>query len=93
MAEKPQKWHKIAYKKNSRFFFENRASSLFSTYLRATSCQKSKESYDGKYENFASQTDGLTDGQTGLNSEDTCACPKKTVIKVTIYTNDSNVTI
>ncbi len=46
-----------------RFFFENRASSLFSTYLRATSCQKSKRSYGGKYDNFC-------DGQTSDGVDD-----------------------
>ena len=48
-----------------RFFFENRASSLFSTYLRATSCQKSKRSYGGKYENFC---DGRTDRRTSTTT-------------------------
>ena len=39
------------------FFFENRASSLFSTPVTLTSCKKSKKTNDGKYENFC-------DGQT-----------------------------
>ena len=52
-------FRKVAYKKNSRFSGENRASSLFHTYNRPTCCKKSEKINDGKYENF-----GVTDGQT-----------------------------
>ena len=46
-------------------FFESRASSLFSTPLTLTLCNKSKKTNDGKYENFChGQTDGRTDRQT-----------------------------
>ena len=49
----------------TNFFFENRASSLFSVYRGLPSCQKSKKSNDGKYENFVLQTEGLTDRPEG----------------------------
>ena len=40
------------------FFFENRASSLFSTPWTLTSCKKAKKTYGWKYENFCyGQTD------------------------------------
>ena len=43
------------------FFGENRASSLFYTYIRLTCCIKSEKSNDGNYDNFLLLTDGLTD--------------------------------
>ena len=47
----------------TKFFFENRASSLFYIYQSLTSCKKSRKSNDGKYENFwDGQTDRRTDG-------------------------------
>ena len=47
---------------DTHFFFKNRASSLFYIWNRLTSCKKAKKSYGGKYENFASRTDGQTRG-------------------------------
>ena len=45
-CEKPRFWANfdiiMLIMRKQDFFFKNRASSLFSTYLRATSCQKSK---------------------------------------------------
>ena len=46
-GQKPIFW-KIAYKKNLRFFGENRASSLFYIYNRLTCCKKSEKSNDRK---------------------------------------------
>ena len=47
------------------FFFENRASSLFSTPWTLTSCKKAKKTYGWKYENFCCrQTDTQTDGRS-----------------------------
>ena len=46
-------------------FFENRASSLFSTHHPATLYVKSEKSYGGKYHNFC---DGRTDGLTSMDS-------------------------
>ena len=46
----------------TKFFFENRASSLFYIYQSLTSCKKSEKSNDGKYENFWDRrTDRRTD--------------------------------
>ncbi len=76
MAKNPQKRHKIAYKKKLRFFSKiglRHFSSLTSEQLHAKNLKKS---YGGKYENFALWTDGLTDGLTGLDSQDPCAGPK-----------------
>ena len=50
-------FRKIAYKKKSRVFLENRASSLFYIYIGLTSCNVSEKSNDGKYENFLLLTD------------------------------------
>ena len=46
--------------RGTHFFFENRASSLFSTHQPATLYVKSKKSYGGKYHKKI-QTDRLTD--------------------------------
>ena len=52
------------------FFFENRATSLFSTPWTLTSCKKAKKTYGWKYENFCyRQTDGQTDRQTDRHTE------------------------
>ena len=54
-------WHKIAYKKKVRFFFENRASLFFLVYCPLTLCQKAKKSLErlsGKSGN--TRTDGHT---------------------------------
>ena len=66
----------LRFAEPQHFFFENRASSLFSTYLRATSCQKSKRSYGGKYENFCHGQTGQTEGIL----KDQTVGPKKTSI-------------
>ena len=50
--------------RGTRFFFENRASSLKIVYSRLTWCKKSERSNGGKYENLVGQTDGRTDGLT-----------------------------
>ena len=48
-----------------RFFFKNRASSLFFTPWTLTSCKKSKKTNEGKYENFCCRrTDGRKDRQS-----------------------------
>ena len=58
-------WHKLLIKKILRFFFKNRASSLFYTWNRLTCCKKSEKSNDRKYENFChGRTDWLTDWLT-----------------------------
>ena len=43
--------------RGTRFFFENRASSLKIVYGRLTWCKKSERSNGGKYENLVGQTD------------------------------------
>ena len=50
--------------RGTRFFFENRASSLKIVYGRLTWCKKSERSNGGKYENLVGQTDWQTDRQT-----------------------------
>ena len=52
--------------RGTRFFFENRASSLKIVYSRLTRCKKSERSNGGKYENSVGQTDWQTDGLTDL---------------------------
>ena len=67
-GQKPIFW-KIAYKKNLRVFLENRASSLFYIYSGLTSCNVSEKTNGGKYENFLSQTDGLTDRRCWIHKD------------------------
>ena len=62
-GQKPLFWRQIAEYFGDTFFYKNRASSLFNSDGRLTSCKKSEKSNDGKYENFCHrQTDGQTDG-------------------------------
>ena len=44
----------------AKFFFENRALSLFIIYHKLTPCQKLENSYDGKYQNFSWPTNQPT---------------------------------
>ena len=61
----------------TKFFFENRASSLFYIYQSLTSCKKSRKSNDGKYENFWDrQTDRQTDWRRWFH-KDSRGSPKK----------------
>ena len=52
--------------RGTRFFFENRASSLKIVYGRLTWCKKSERSNGGKYENLVGRTDWQTDRLTEL---------------------------
>ena len=77
-GQKPIFW-KIAYKKKLRVFLENQASSLFYIYNGLTSCNVSEQTNDGKYENFLSLTDWLTDRLTVLGSQGLLASPKNRI--------------